>query len=82
MGDVEPQAGIGHRPARRSTLGHALLVERHVVPAGEQVELVPRAFAVAEDDESAGHRPMVGGDNPRTQTPGHRIPTSATLASQ
>jgi hypothetical protein len=26
------------------------------VPPGEQVELVPRAFAVAEDDKGAGHR--------------------------
>ena len=69
-----------HRLARRGTLCQAFLVERHVVPAGEQVELVPRAFAVAEDDEGAGHPPMVGGDNPRTQMPGHRIPNAVTLA--
>ena len=63
-------AGVGHRLAGGGALGQALLVERHVVPAGEQVELVPRAFAVAEDDEGAGHRPMVGGDNPRVADAG------------
>src|SRR4051812_17939535 len=69
VGDVEPQPGVGHRLAGRGAFGPALVVEWHVVPSREQVELVPRAFAVTEDDESAGHRLMVGGDNPRTRTP-------------
>jgi|GEM_PF-4774226 len=55
VGDIEAQPGLSHRPASGSALGHALFVQGHVVPAGEQIELVPRAFAVSEDDEGSGH---------------------------
>ena len=67
VADVETQARIEHRSTGRGTLCQAFFIERYVVPAGEEVELVPRAFAVAEDDERSGHPAMVGGT-----TPGHR----------
>ena len=76
--DIESQPGLEHRSTRRGPLCQALLVQWHIVPAGEEVELVPRAFAVAEDHEGSGHRvmvigAMVGGGNPRTRMPGCRI---------
>ena len=55
---VEPQAGGGERGPGSRCLPIALRRERDVVPAGEEVLLVPGALAVAEQYERAGH----GGD--------------------
>ena len=57
---AEAQPGLAHDSARRSGFGHPLLSEGYVVPAGEEIEGVPRALAVAEEDQGAGHGAMVG----------------------
>jgi hypothetical protein len=52
---VEIQPGFGHGDAGLGGFGQALVGQGHIVPAGEEVLLIPRALAVAEDDEGAGH---------------------------
>ena len=57
---TEAQPGLTHDPARGFGLSHTLFSEGYVVPAREEIEGVPRALAVAEEDQSAGHGAMVG----------------------
>ena len=55
VSDVEAQPGVGHRPPAAERLRLALGRERHVVPPGEEVLEVPRALAVAQQDEGSRH---------------------------
>ena len=52
---VEEQTFLEHQLARCARLGASFVGQRHIVPAGEQVRLVPCAFAMSQDDEGAGH---------------------------
>ena len=54
--DVGQQVVLDEQRAAAHGLGHALLGEVDVDPAGEQVLLVPVALAVAEQHERADHR--------------------------
>src|SRR5690606_7915183 len=49
------QPGLGEQLAAAAGLALALVSEADVHPAGEQVQFVPLALAVAEQDESARH---------------------------
>ena len=57
------------RRPRGDGLGSSLLGEVGVVPAGEEVLEVPRALAVAEQDESRGHGPVCPTGRPRSTRP-------------
>src|SRR5689334_8219175 len=52
VGYLDVDAFLGQQPAGIARLGLAELGEVDVVPPGEQVGLVPLAFAVAEQDEN------------------------------
>ena len=52
--DVGVQARLGEQLAAALGFGLALLGEPHVDPSGEEVELVPFALAVAEEDQRVG----------------------------
>jgi len=54
---VEGKPLIAHGVTGCSCLGEALLGEWNVVPSGEQIEAIPFALAVAENDKGSGHRP-------------------------
>ena len=54
--DVEADPLGREQPPALLRLGHAPLAQVDVVPSGEQVLPVPRALAVADQDEGA-HRP-------------------------
>src|SRR5690606_23050844 len=52
---IGKQPGLGEQLAAAAGLALALVSEADVHPAGEQVQFVPLALAVAEQDESARH---------------------------
>ena len=58
---VGQEAGFGEQFAAADGFGLALLGEPHIDPSGEEVELVPDALAVAEEDQRVGrgHCPMI-----------------------
>ena len=58
---VGQEAGLGEQLAAALGFGLALLGEPDVDPSGEEVELVPDALAVAEEDQRVGrgHCPMI-----------------------
>src|SRR5215212_1098911 len=55
MDDVGQDPGIAELPTTAQRLGTALVGERDVDPAGEEVLGVPDALAVAEQDDGVGH---------------------------
>ena len=61
MQDVGQQARLGEELAAALGFGLALLGEADVDPSGEEVELVPVALAVAEEDQriGRGHAAMI-----------------------
>ena len=66
---VGVHAGLGHHVACRAGLGAAGVGQVAVVPAGEQVELVPLALAVAEQDELVHGASRVGVVGPGPMLP-------------
>lgn len=52
---VEEQTFVEHQASCGARFGAPFVRERNVVPAREQVGLVPRAFSVTQDDESPCH---------------------------
>ena len=55
VGNVEGQPGFLHGHPCGACLANSLFGQFHVVPASEQIELIPRALAVAKKDKGAGH---------------------------
>ncbi len=60
MNGSESQTRFTHHLPSGFGLSHTLFSEGYVVPAREEIQGVPRALAVAEEDQSAGHGAMVG----------------------
>jgi len=54
---IEYKSFITHGVTGRCRFGKPLIGERNIVPTGEQIELIPFALAVAENDKGSGHRP-------------------------
>ena len=59
MQDVGQHTGVGQQGAAADRLRGALLRQRHVHPAGELVQRVPGALAVAQQDQGGGHAGIV-----------------------
>ena len=55
VGKVEAQAFVTHHGTRGRRLALTLRGQLDVVPTGEEVEFVPGALAVSEQDQDAGH---------------------------
>ena len=71
MGNVEGQPSLLHGRPGGACFTHSLFGQFHVVPASEQIELIPRALAVAKKDKGAGH----GLDGRRRRVFGHVLAT-------
>ena len=54
---IEYESFISHGVAGGCRFGKTLFGERNVVPTGEQIEAIPFALAVAENDKGSSHRP-------------------------
>ena len=66
MGYIKCEARRLHDPAGFCGLGLALGREGHVVPAGKEVQFVPRTLAVAEENKISKHVDIVG-DRPKSK---------------
>jgi len=60
MGNVKGEPSLFHHPARVGRFGFAFGGQGHIVPASKEVEFIPRALAVAEEDEISEHGVIVG----------------------
>ena len=67
MGHVESESAGFHHSAGLFSLGFPLWGKGHVVPAGEEVQFIPRTLTVAEEDEISEHIAIVGPEGKPTE---------------
>ena len=60
MGNIKGEPCVFHDSASIGGLGLTLGGKGHVVPASEEVELVPRTLAVAKENKISKHDAIVG----------------------